>query len=83
MDLMGVFHTPIRMPGRPQEVRTALCSSDKARRLLGYKTQTTLDEGLLYMIQFIRDRGAKPFEYHLPIEIVSPKTPATWTHRIF
>lgn len=83
MDLMDVFYQPIRMPGRPQEVRTAVCSSDKARRLLGYKTQTLLNVGLLHMIRFIRDRGAKPFQYHLPIEIVSPKTPATWTQRIF
>ncbi len=83
MDLMGVYYVPIRMPGRPQEVRTALCSSDKARRLLDYKTQTTLDVGLAHMIGFIKDRGPKPFKYHLPIEIVSPKTPATWTQRIF
>jgi UDP-glucose 4-epimerase len=74
---------PIYMPGRPQEVKVALCSSDKARRLLGYKTTTTLEEGLAKMIEYIRRRGLKPFEYHLPIEIMSEKTPRTWTERLF
>lgn len=74
---------PIYMPGRPQEVKVALCSSEKARSLLGYETKTTLDQGLLIMADWMRHRGPRPFKYHLPIEIVSPKTPKTWTDRIF
>jgi len=74
---------PIYMPGRPQEVKHAVCSSDKARRLLGYKTQTPLVTGLARMIEHIKERGPKPFEYHLPIEIVSEKTPKTWTQQLF
>lgn len=79
----ATHHTPIYMPGRPQEVKTALCSSDKARELLGYETKTTLGDGLDQMIDFIYQRGPKPFVYHLPIEIVSEKTPKTWTDRLF
>jgi len=74
---------PKHMPGRPQEVEVALCSSDKVRALLGYSTQTNLDDGLRQMIEFIRARGPKPFVYHLPIEIVSEKTPKTWTQKLF
>lgn len=74
---------PIFMPGRPQEVKVALCSSTKARNLLGYKTATTLDAGLMKMIEYIRVHGTLPFDYHLPIEIVSKKTPKTWTNRLF
>jgi UDP-glucose 4-epimerase len=74
---------PVYMPGRPQEVRIALCSSDKARRLLGYRTETSLHDGLKAMVEAMVARGPRPFKYHLPIEINSPLTPRTWTDRIF
>lgn len=72
---------PIFMPGRPQEVPIALCSSDKARQLLGYKTTVSLDQGLEDLVEWIRPR-VKDFEYHLPIEIDSDLTPKTWTQRL-
>lgn len=74
---------PIYMPGRPQEVRYATCSADKARKLLDYKTTVSLEDGLKSMIQYIRTRGTKPFLYHLDLEIVSDKTPRTWKDRLF
>lgn len=74
---------PIYMPGRPQEVRLATCSADKARRLLGYQTQYTLEQGLAEMAAYIKERGTKPFAYHLPIEIISRQTPKTWAQRLF
>lgn len=74
---------PTYMPGRPQEVKLATCSADKARKLLGYETKYTLEQGLSEMIDYIRDRGTKPFTYHLPLEIVSDKTPKTWSDRLF
>jgi UDP-glucose 4-epimerase len=74
---------PVHMPDRPQEVKHATCSADKARRLLGYKTTYTLERGLGDMIGYIRTRGVKPFHYHLPLEIVSEKTPKTWTNKLF
>jgi len=74
---------PVYMPGRPQEVRYATCSADKARRLLGYQTNYTLKQGLSEMIGYIRDRGTKKFRYHLPLEIVSEKTPRTWLEQLF
>jgi UDP-glucose 4-epimerase len=73
---------PIFMPGRPQEVLIALCSSDKARELLGYKTGTDLSDGLKQLVEYIKGRGVKPFDYHLPLEIVSDKTPKTWSQRL-
>jgi UDP-glucose 4-epimerase len=74
---------PLYMPGRPQEVHTAICSSDKARILLGYETQYTLNKGLTEMADWMKARGPKPFSYHLPLEIVNEKTPQTWTERLF
>ena len=73
---------PIFMPGRPQEVLIALCSSNKARALLDYKTETDLTSGLKQLVEYIKGRGVKPFEYHLPLEIVSDKTPKTWSQRL-
>lgn len=79
----GFIGKPIYMPGRPQEVKVALCSSDKARHLLGYRTQWTLERGIAEMADYIRRRGTKPFKYHLDLEIVSDKTPRTWKERLF
>jgi UDP-glucose 4-epimerase len=79
--IIGFELQPIFMPGRPQEVAVALCSSDKARKLLGYKTTVTLDQGLCDLVDWVRPR-VKDFEYHLPIEIVSDLTPKTWTEQL-
>src|SRR5882672_9402630 len=81
-DLLSFDLNPIYMPDRPREVKVATCSADKARRLLGYRTKVSLREGLISMIDWIRAHGAKPFEYHLPIEIDSPLLPATWRDRL-
>jgi len=82
-DLLDFELDPIYMPGRPQEVHFANCSADKARRLLGYKTSTTLREGLQQMIDWIKVRGLKPFVYHLDIELLTEKTPKTWSEKLF
>ncbi len=81
--LIGFKLEPIYMPDRPQEVRLANCSADKARKLLGYKTRYTLKNGLQEMIEYIRTRGPKPFKYHLDLEIINQKTPKTWKDRMF
>jgi UDP-glucose 4-epimerase len=71
------------MPGRPKEVKIALCSSDKARKILGYQTSTTLEQGLRELVEYITIRGVKDFTYHLPLEIITEQTPKTWSQRIF
>lgn len=75
--------SPIFMPGRPQEVKMAVCSSNKARKLLGYETKTTLRQGLEKMCAAMCDRGPRLFEYHLPIEIMTDAIPRTWRDRLF
>lgn len=77
-ELTGFKGGPIHMPARPQEVREAWCSSDKARRLLGYETKTGLRDGLQSMVDHIRAKGTKPFRHHLPVEIVNDRTPKVW-----
>ncbi|MHC4214285.1 MAG: NAD-dependent epimerase/dehydratase family protein [Planctomycetota bacterium] len=74
---------PIYVPERPKEVALSTCSADKARLVLEYKTSTTLREGLEKMVDFIKEKGAKEFTYHLPLEILNKRTPETWTKKLF
>jgi UDP-glucose 4-epimerase len=81
-ELLSFDVDPIYVPDRPQEVKNATCSADKARTLLNYRTKVSLREGLISMVEWIRSHGPKPFAYHLPIEIDSPLVPATWRDRL-
>lgn len=68
---------------RPREVKHATCTADLARSILGFEDKTSLDQGLADMWSWVKFHGAKPFQYHLPLEIVNEKTPATWSKRLF
>ena len=81
--IIGTNLEPIYTGGRPQEVKVALCSSDKARQLLGYETSTDLHAGLTSLVDWIGNRGPRAFDYHLPIEIRNERLPATWADRLF
>ena len=77
----GFNGKPIFVNERPQEVKEATCSANKAKKLLGYKTKTTLKESIKLTTEFIKKRGTKPFIYNLPVEIVNEITPKTWTKK--
>lgn len=81
-DIMDFDLDPIYKPDRPQEVKLANCSADKAREMLGYDTQYNLREGLAEMIDWIDERGVREFDYHLECEIVNEETPETWTNEL-
>ena len=81
--LIGFRLDPIYLKDRPQEVKLATCSADKARRLLGYQTKYTLEQGLSEMVAYIEKKGPRPFSYQLPLEIVNELTPKAWTDRMF
>ncbi len=68
---------------RPNEVKHANCSSDKARKLLGYKTTVSLDSSIQKVINFIKKEGPKKFKYNYEIEINSDLVPITWRERKF
>jgi len=74
---------PIYELARPNEVKIANCSSDKARKILNYQTKVTLDESLNKLIEYIRKNGTKKFVYEYGIEISSDITPKTWTEKRF
>lgn len=80
--IMGTNLDPVYLPGRPQEVLEANCSADLARKVLGYKTKVSLEKGLEDLYLWIKDKGAKEFSYHLPLEFVTSKTPRSWTEKL-
>jgi UDP-glucose 4-epimerase len=77
-DLLDFSLDPIYLADRPSEVKLANCSADKARLLLGYSPKYSLEETLQSMIDWVSTRGVKPFNFNLPLELVSDLTPKTW-----
>lgn len=74
---------PIYDLKRPNEVKHAFCSSEKAKKLLSYKTNTSLSDSLDQMIDFISKKGPKKFEYNYDLEIKSDIMPTTWSKKLF
>jgi len=71
------------VPERVGDVKFAYCDVRKADRLLGYHNGMSLEACVMAMVEDVRKRGPKPFNYDLPIEIHNRKTPAAWTERYF
>jgi UDP-glucose 4-epimerase len=81
-NLTGFNGAFVYVPDRPQEVKHAVCSSDKARKLLDYKTTVYMKEGVKKTYEYIKSHGPRPFQYHIDIEIINDKTPKTWTQKL-
>ena len=81
-DILNFDLKPIYKKGRPQEVFLANCSANKARKLLGYKTEVSLRDGLVSMVEYIKQRGVKSFKYHIDLEIINELTPETWKDKL-
>lgn len=73
---------PKSLPLRPQEVKDAWCTNEKAQRLLGYKTTITLEEGIKRMWKWAKSAGPKEPKYEEEFEIESPDLPRTWKERL-
>lgn len=81
-NVVGVNFPSIYYPDRPQEVKIATCNSDKARKLLGYKTSTNTKEAIQKTVDYIKENGPRPFDYNYNLEIVNDLTPVTWKDRL-
>ena len=77
-NITGSNLKPIHKKDRPREVKHATCSANKARKMLNYKTTSDLKNGILKTYEYIKNRGTKPFNYHINIEIKNELTPETW-----
>tara|TARA_Y200000002_G_C22649861_1_gene650878 strand:- start:489 stop:1505 length:1017 start_codon:yes stop_codon:yes gene_type:complete len=80
-NITGVNLSPIYKKDRPQEVKHALCSADKARSLLNYQTKVNLKEGIEKTFEYIKRRGTRPFDYNINLEINNDLTPSTWKNK--
>jgi UDP-glucose 4-epimerase len=74
---------PVHYSDRPNEVKMANCSADKAKKILDYKKNVSLDESLAKMIEYIKLKGKKKFQYNYGLEIINEKTPKTWIEKKF
>jgi UDP-glucose 4-epimerase len=79
--ITGITANRVYLPPRPvtDTVKNAYCSSDKARRLLGYEPQQSLYDCIKEMSDAMIP---KPFTYRFPIEIESGKCPRTWAEKL-
>ena len=68
---------------RPNEVKHAICSSDKARKYLNYRTSVKLSDSIDRVINYIREQGPKKFQYNYELEINNKLTPDTWKNKKF
>jgi len=73
---------PIFLPDRPQEVKDAFCTDEKARELLGFKQHVSLKEGIAKMVLWAKKLGPQKFKYLNNLELTTKKVPKTWRERL-
>jgi UDP-glucose 4-epimerase len=81
-EISGIDIPPVYYPDRPQEVKHVVVPATLARTWLGLTQHTDLRSGLEQMWHWLKARGPKPFRYHLPIEIDSPRVPEPWRRQL-
>ncbi len=74
---------PMYFEDRPKEVKFANCSAEKARKLLSYKTNYSIEDSIDEMIVEIQSQGPEKFVYNYDIEINSKILPSTWKNKFF
>ena len=78
----GFNGLPEYYPERGCDAKHATCSSDKARKLLGFEAKYSVDECLREMVEDVKRKGTKPFDYFMEVEIDNPNAPRTWKDRL-
>lgn len=81
-NLTGTNAAPDYYPERGCDAKHAHCSADKARKMLGFEQKYSLDDCFREMVEDVKRKGVKPFDYFIPIEIVTDKTPKTWLNKL-
>ena len=72
---------PVYLEERPCEVKHAHCTIGKSEKLLGYKTEHKLKDGLEKMIKWCKGLGPQEPTYRVPIE-VNKNVPKVWQERM-
>lgn len=82
IDAFGVDMEPRHEADRPREVKHAYCTNDKARRILGYHTSVTLEEGVGKMVEWAKTIGPQEFQYLEGLELEGDKVPRMWSKKL-
>lgn len=76
--------SPIFEAERPHEVMHPICSSNKIRERFNFKPLVSLESGITSIVEYIKDRGPRKFDYHIPLEINNrDNVPKTWKEKKF
>jgi len=78
----GVQSELVYLSDRPLEVKYAYCTYDKAVKLLGYMTSTSLEEGIHKMAEWAKSLGPQAWKYRDSLELDSPDMPRTWKEKL-
>ena len=73
---------PKYLPDRPQEVKIAFCTNQKAKRLLGFKHKVGLKEGIKRTVEWAKKIGPQKPQYLESLELETAKTPKTWKGKL-
>jgi len=76
------YLAPKYLPDRPQEVKLAYSTEQKAKRLLGFKHKISLKEGIKRTVEWARKIGPQEPRYMESLEIKTGKTPEAWKRRL-
>lgn len=79
---LGSTAKPRYLPKRPQEVQEAYCSSEKAKKLLGFRDKISLEVGLKRMIVWAKSTGPQKPKYLTSLEITNANVPQTWKNKL-
>lgn len=73
---------PRYLPPRPMEVKDAYCTCDKAKRVLGFRSTITLEQGVSSMVEWAKSRGPQQPRYLEKLELISENVPLTWVEKL-
>ena len=79
--IMGKNITASYQPFRPQEVKIALCSAEKARQILDYKKVISLRSALEELVKWIQLKEPTKFSYNQTAEINYSSLSKAWKQK--
>jgi len=81
LDIMDSKLKPIYLEERPCEVKDAYCTTEKSERILKYRTNHSLRQGLGKMIGWAMEIGKQKPSYRIPLEITK-RAPKVWREKM-
>jgi UDP-glucose 4-epimerase len=81
LDLLKSNLKPIHLEERPGEVKHAYCTIEKSVKLLDYKINYALKDGIKCMVEWAKCKGPQKPSYRLPLEITK-NVPTVWKEKL-